>query len=153
MPSTILSVLARVHPAVLDAVFPHGPAVRRRGDRVALNPQPLPPAEAVQVAAARLADELVRLAVETEMRGEAADGFVTELIDDWCGTPWPRRWPWPGPGPRPADPSAVEAFDVGATRAVGALVFASIGSRLADGALAKAFSGGAERLAEAARTS
>jgi hypothetical protein len=152
MPPTFLSVFARVHPAVFDAIFPHGPAIRDRGDRVSLNPQPLPPAEALQTAAAQMANELVRLAVETEVRGGTAEGFVNELIDDWCGTPWPRKWPWPIPGPRPAEGLAVEAFDVGAARAVGALVFASVGSRLAEGALAKAFSEGSERLAQAAVT-
>jgi len=146
-----LTVLVRINPAIFDAIFPRGPVIR--GDRATLNPQPLPPAEAVQVAAAELANELGRLALETEVRGGTADGFVTELIDDWCGTPWPRKWPWPGPGPHPAMGLPTEPFDVEAARAIGAVVFASIGSRLADGALAKAFSQGAERLAQAATTS
>jgi hypothetical protein len=63
-----LTILVRINPAIFDAIFPRGPVIR--GDRAALNPQPLPPAEAVQVAAAELANELGRLALETEVRGE-----------------------------------------------------------------------------------
>jgi len=69
----------------------------------ALNPQPLPPRIALVAA---LGQELIARA---ELIGEsaarsghsgAAAGYVTDLIDDWCGTP-PRRFPWPWPGPRP----------------------------------------------------
>ena len=44
----LLSVLARINPAIFDYIFPHGPAVAHafasRFSEVALNPQPLPPA-------------------------------------------------------------------------------------------------------------
>ena len=43
----LLSVLARLNPAIFDVIFPHGPvhshAFASRINEVALNPQPLPP--------------------------------------------------------------------------------------------------------------
>jgi hypothetical protein len=43
----LLSVLARINPAIFDVIFPHGPvlahAFASRLSEVALNPQPLPP--------------------------------------------------------------------------------------------------------------
>jgi hypothetical protein len=86
------------------------------------------------------------MAVESEVRGESAVAFVSEFVDDWCGTPWPRRWPWPGPGTDP-DP---HPWMVQTGRVVGAIVFASMGSRLAEGELRAAFLKGAEQLAETA---
>jgi hypothetical protein len=74
---TFLSVVARHIPALYDVLFPHGPAQGIgpvRGAEVALNPQPLPPAEA----GIRFASSLVEL-----------DGFADKLgqevkpIADW----------------------------------------------------------------------
>ena len=100
------------------------------------------------VGAAEMAHSVVRMAVESEVRGESAVAFVREFVDDWCGTPWPHRWPWPwpwpGPGPDP-DPWIVQTG-----RVVGAIVFASVGSRLAEGELRAAFLKGAEQLVETA---
>src|SRR5262249_39394183 len=48
---------------------------------------------------AEMAHEVVRLAVASEAQGGSSSAFVSEIIEDWCGTPWPRKWPWPGPRP------------------------------------------------------
>jgi hypothetical protein len=70
---------------------------------VALNPQPLPPRAGLvatlgQAALARA--ELIGEAAAHSGHAGAAGKYVTDLIDDWCGTP-PRPFPWPPKGPRP----------------------------------------------------
>jgi hypothetical protein len=144
---SLLSLVARIRPEAWDAIIPHTPLTA--GSRVALNPQPLPPGEAFVVEAARMAHEVVRLAVEAGLRGEST-GFVREFVDDWCGTPWPHKWPWPWPGPRPGGEPEPSPDLVGIARAAGAVVFAAAGSRLPDGELGAAFAAGAEQLAKAA---
>jgi hypothetical protein len=146
----LLKIIATIRPEAWDAIIPHSPAVVSRAELAALNPQPLPPRDAFAVNAARMAHELVRIAIETEVRGESAAGFVTEFVDDWCGTPWPRKWPWPWPGPRPKEGSQPDPWDVSVGRVVGATVLASAGGRLGETKLAGAFLNGAEKLAEAA---
>jgi hypothetical protein len=150
----LLMVIGRINPRAWDALIPHGPAIRQasRFERVALNPQPLPPREAFLVAAAQLANEVVRAAVALGGR-EGNAGLVSELVDDWCGTPWPRRWPWPWPGPRPDDDGRgpqPDPWDIATARAIGAIVFASTASRLGPGELRDVFERSAEQLAEAA---
>lgn len=146
----LLSLVARLHPSIWDAINPHGPVVRTVADRVALNPQPLPPGpDPFLVAAAGMATELAGLAVAADVRGESSGEWVGELIDDWCGTPWPRKWPWPWPGPRRDHDAVVDPETVAQARIVGAIVFASLGDRL-EGDLGAAFLEGAGRLAEAA---
>lgn len=46
-------------------------------------------------------------------------------LDDWCGTPWPRKpfpwpwpWPWPEPDPHPDPWFEMGMFDVAAMKAV-----------------------------------
>jgi hypothetical protein len=81
--------------------------VRGRFDRVALNPQPLPPRWAFSLAFARAAMERLILIQETAetMRSEGDDrsiivvgGKVSELVEFVCGNSF--RRPIPGPGPR-----------------------------------------------------
>ncbi|SFR72727.1 hypothetical protein SAMN05428970_1417 [Agromyces sp. CF514] len=143
----ILINLGRIPPAAWDAIIPHthlpAGAFRARFDAVALNPQPLPPVAEVAFGAAEAASHIASLAIDAEVRGESASGFVTEFIDDWCGTPWPRKWPGPRPRPQWTD------LDVSVGRTVGAMVFANLGARLGDSELGKAFTEGAEKLAEA----
>ncbi|MEP6851633.1 MAG: hypothetical protein ABJA87_03100 [bacterium] len=151
--SSLLALLGRIHPEAWDFINPYGPILRSsrgasRGEEVALNPQPIPPGVALHVGAAEMAHQLARMAVEANVRGESTD-FLEGFIDDWCATPWPRKWPWPAPGPRKPDPSS----EIQAARLIGSIVFASIGSRLPDEDLGAIFSKGAERLAEAAITS
>jgi hypothetical protein len=144
---TMLSVIARIHPAVWD-VIPRGP-ISSRADLISSNPRPLETAEGIQIAAAEMAHGLVRIAVEADVTKRPTD-FVGEFIDDWCATPWPRRWPGPWPGPRPDEGPSPVPWDVRTAKIVGAVVFASAGSRLSNGDLGAVFAEGAERLAEAA---
>ena len=148
--TSLLSIIGGIRPEAWDAIIPHGPVLRSPLERVALNPQPLPPKEAFLVSAADLANEITRIAVELDVRGESPVGFVNELIEDWCGTPWPRKWPWPWPGPRPDQGPQPDPWDVAAARVVGAIVLANVGSRLGEGELSGALLAGAERLAEVA---
>jgi hypothetical protein len=151
--NTLLSIIARIHPAIWDAIIPHGHRAGAVGasrvDRVALNPQPLPPRETFLLGAAEMAHDIVKTALEIEAHGESSFGFVSDVIDDWCGTPWPRKWPvpWPGPGPQP-DPW--DAMDVQAARVIGAIIFSSVAMRLPDEKFSAVFADGAERLTEAA---
>lgn len=149
--NAMLTHVARINPAIWDAIFPHGPLVRHRYDTLALNPQPLPPGPApdeLQLEAGLMARELVRVAVEASLRGEDVAPMVSELIDDWCGTPWPRKWPFPWPGPGPTDGPHPDPWRINAARIVGATVFASYASRIGEGSLRDALAEGAERLAQ-----
>jgi hypothetical protein len=148
--SALLSIIGRIHPEAWDAIIPHGPRVRSRWEQVMLNPQPLPPRVQFAVEAAEMAHAFVRIAVEADVRGESGSRLVQEWVEDWCGTPWPRKWPWPWPGPRPDEGPQPDPWDVATGRAIGAIIFASIGSRLDRGDLGGTFLDGAERLAEAA---
>jgi hypothetical protein len=153
--STLLAMIGNIPPEAWDAIIPHGPRVRVAAgeghlDWAALNPQPLPPREAFLTAAAQLAHEFVRGAVTIDMQGGSSPALVSDLIDDWCGTLWPRRWPWPWPGPRPDEGPLPELWDVRTARVVGAVIFASMASRLAEGDLRETLAKGADRLAEAA---
>lgn len=147
--ASILAIMGRINPAIFDVFPPQGPLHQRRFDAVALNPQPLPPRDPWVAAAVHLANRLATLAVESEARGESA-GWVAEIIDDWCGTPWPHRWPWPWPGPGPYDGPLPDPWTLASARVAGAVVFASVGARLGEGALRDTFLKGSERLAEAA---
>ena len=158
---SLLAIIGRIHPEVWDLIW-QGPLARSSSpqvrfvsalDRVALNPQPLPPREALLAGAAEMAHEIAGLAVASEAQGTSSAAFVSEVIDDWCGTPWPRKWPWPWPGPRPGtegEGPQPDPWDVRTARVVGAVIFASVASRLSSGDLTTAFAEGAERLAEAA---
>jgi hypothetical protein len=154
--STLLTLLANIDPALWDFIVPHTPKVRHvvgetLVDRIALNPQPEPPSRAAFViAAAELTHDAVRAAVTTEMRGGSSSSTIADLIDDWCGTPWPKKWPWPGPGPRREDGPFPDPWDVPIARVVGALIFASMASRLSPGDLKETLTKGADRLTEAA---
>lgn len=148
----LLTAIARVRPEIWDAVNPRQ-GFRTRVEQVMLNPQPLPPQpppDAFIVGAAHMAATVVQMAVDAEVLGETRTEFVREWVDDWCATPWPRRWPWPWPGPRPDEGPFPEPWDIASSRAVGAVILASMGSRLADGDLRRALVDGAEQLAEAA---
>ncbi|EIV92086.1 hypothetical protein FraQA3DRAFT_1587 [Frankia sp. QA3] len=151
--ASLLSIIARIHPQVWEGILPTGPRVQARTDLVSLNPQPLPPGpppDAFQIAAVAMAHDVVRLAVESDVRGKSSVGFLQEWVDDWCATPWPRKWPWPWPGPRPGDGPLPDPWVVQTGRVIGAIALASVGSRLAEGELGAACLEGAERLAEAA---
>jgi hypothetical protein len=154
-----LAIMGRINPAIWDAIHPMGPeravSFLSPGEAVELNPQPLPPRVAFQLAAARVANEIALAAVAAEAAGndEAAEQIITTAADDWCGTPSGHRpIPWPGPWPFPSylqDPDP-HPWLVDTVRLVAGLTFASVGSRLTEGAAREALEHGAERLTEAA---
>jgi hypothetical protein len=146
----LLRVIGAIPPEAWDAIIPHGPVYRSRADLASLNPQPLPPRDHFAVNAATMAHELVRMAVESEVQGKSSAAFVTEFVDDWCGTSWPRKWPWPGPGPRHGGGPHPDPWEVSVGRVIGATVFASASGRLGETELAKTLQAGAEKLADAA---
>jgi hypothetical protein len=154
--SELLALIGRIHPGIWDAIIPHGPRVRVVSglEQAGLNPQPLPPREAFFRGAAEMAHEVTRVAVATEENGGGSSpAFVSEIVDGWCGTPWPRTRPWPWPGPRPGTESTgphPEPWDIQTARVIGAVIFASMASRLSEGDLRAAFAAGADRLAETA---
>lgn len=88
-----LALVIALNPKAAD-VIPRGPLraavfAHAIADEVALNPQPLPPAELV--VGARLMHKMAEAAI-----GGFGGQFFDDL-DDWCGTGWPRRWPKPRP--------------------------------------------------------
>ena len=141
----LLAVLGRINPAVWDAIIPHGPVGPQR---VALNPQPLPPHETFLFASAAVAHDIGFAAVSAEAAGsDAAARIVSEAVDDWCGTrPRPFPWPHPWPYPWPPEPEPRPDWDIAASRVVGALSLASVASRLQDGPARDALAKGAEQL-------
>ena len=97
----VMSKFVKIPPEAWDWIIPHGPAfahvVNRRIDAVALNPQPLPPHEAV-VGAQLLENVLVSAIIVVGGRGAGEGaGVLRAEIDDWCGTGWPGKWPKPKP--------------------------------------------------------
>jgi hypothetical protein len=157
----LLAVLGRINPAVWDAIIPHGPVLAglavagevSKASEVELNPEPLPPKEALLFASAAVAQDIASAAVAAEAAGtEGAARIVERAVDDWCGTAHPRfpiPWPSPWPVPWPPDPEPHPEWDVGASRVVGALSLASVASRLTEGEAHGTLSKGAERLLEA----
>jgi hypothetical protein len=143
----LLAVLGRINPAVWDAIFPHGPVGPQR---VALNPQPLPPKEAMLHASAAVAHDIAFAAVSAEAAGGEPGRLVSEVVDDWCGTkPRPFPWPYPFPFPWPPEPEPHPDWDIGASRVVGALALAQVASRMEDGPARDALAKGAEQLLDA----
>jgi hypothetical protein len=123
-----------------------------KASEVELNPQPLPPKEALLFASAAVAQDIALAAVAAEAAGtEGAARIVERAVDDWCGTPhsrFPIPWPSPWPVPWPPEPEPHPEWDVGASRVVGALSLASVASRLGEGEARDALSKGAEQLLE-----
>jgi hypothetical protein len=158
----LLTVLGRVNPAIWDVIVPMGPryfesfSAASRRSQVELNPQPIPPGRRLQFASARVAHQIADAAVAAEAAGvgEGAERLVSRAVDDWCGTP-PPHIPIPWPGPWPGPPWLLDATDIGpreiaTSRAIGALVLASVASRVPDGEAREALGRGAERLLESA---
>ncbi len=114
----------------------------------ALNPQPLPPLESFQLAAAVMTHEFARLAIQADIHGRSGAQIISDMVDDWCLTGWPLKWPIPIPDPVPPRPNETilppQLTQHG--RMVGALVLANIGSRLGSTELSEAMLHGAERL-------
>ena len=155
----LVSILARINPAIYDFIFPHGPVQTRgfgsRIDEVALNPQPLPPEpppERLQRVSALIAHNIASAAIAMEAAGQDSGArIVSTAIDDWCGNGRPPiPIPWPGPWPFAFDPdTAPKDLDVAASRLVGALSFAAVASRMGSGKVREALSAGADKLLDA----
>jgi hypothetical protein len=142
----VMSKFVKIPPEAWDWIIPHGPVtahvVNRRGDAVSLNPQPLPPLEAV-VGAQQLENLLVSAIIIVGGRGAGEGaGALRAEIDDWCGTGWPGRWPRPTP-PKGWDESQVFA---GAALAAASLA----GQYEHSPEMQSALGAAAEQLAEAA---
>lgn len=152
----LLALMGSIHPESRDVLPPHHCVDRGYLDWASLNPQPLPPhpPDRLVLGAIRMSNRLVALAVEDAARNGGPPDWVSEVIDDWCATPWPRKWPWPGPGPAPSrdqtEGPRPEPWALATAKASGALVFASLAVRLGAGELRDVLINGAERLAEAA---
>ena len=155
----LLSVLARINPAIFDYIFPHGPVqghtFASRISEVALNPQPLPPEpppEKLQRVSALVAHNIAFAAIAAEAAGqEGGARMINSAIDDWCGNGRPPiPIPWPGPWPFAFALDAVpKELDVAASRLVGALSFAAVAQRMGKGKVRDALSEGADKLLDA----
>lgn len=142
----VLSTFVNIPPQALDAIHPHGPVSAqlfgRRGDAVSLNPQPLPPLEAV-VGAQLLENVLVSAIIIVGGRGAGeAAGLLRAEIEDWCGTGWPGKWP------RPKSPRGWDDSQVFAGAALAAASLAGQYDHSPD--MQEALGAAAEQLAEAA---
>ena len=156
----LLSVLGRINPAIYDVIYPHGPVLSHAVagiSRVAdeLNPQPLPPGpppDRLQLASALLARDIAYAAITAEAAGhEGGVRMITSAVDDWCGNGRPPiPIPWPGPWPFAFDLADLpKQLDVPASRLIGALSFAAVASRMANGKVRDALTAGADRLLDA----
>jgi len=132
MSKELINFIGRTIPGIFD-VIPHGPlAVGQigRGGLVALNPQPLPPKQRYLAASIELAQTVAQAAILAEVSGGDGGGVITRIVDEWCGTPWPRPFPWPGPiGPDP-DPEPHPDWDIAGGRLAGAVTLAAIASQM-----------------------
>ena len=155
----LLASMGRINPAIWDVIVPMGPEKRFSASSLAseveLNPQPFPPGQELQFAAARVAKEIALAAIAADAAGESeeAQRIVGQAVDDWCGTPTGHRhFPWPTPWPLPwhlQDPDP-HPWSVETARVVGALTLASIASRMTEGGAQEALEHGAERLMDVA---
>jgi len=145
-----LEFLASVDDRVGEVVVgrPQGVRLHQHGDYASLNPQPLPPHGAGRM----LMSLMERGIIIVSGRDPSAQEAFLQDVEDWCGTPWPRRWPWIGPGPVPEPhPEAGRHDDFGrAARVGGALAAAEIAARYPEGELKDVFEKAAQRLTEAA---
>lgn len=155
----LLAMLGRIDPRLWDFIVPQWYKAGYGMQQAYAAPMPYAGGDRDTYAldAARLAHEVVGLAAVDDARGQDAASWVARVIDDWCGTGWPRPWPrprpwpWPDPDPEPGPQPDPWVRDLVATGQVAAaVVFASAASRMRGGDLADALGDGAARLAEAA---
>lgn len=165
----LLILLARLNPAIWDAVDPMRPVsaadlnpqplppIKQPASvfEADLNPQPLPPREPdLRAAVRRTAVAVADAAVAVQLAGSNVDKVLAEVADDWCPTPpqpkipWPRHWPhpWPPGEPYPIDPELITP----AVQIEAALVFQAYAADAADGPLSQGFAQLADRLLDAA---
>ena len=111
-----LAHLLAVRPEINDAIGSGHSLI----DKVALNPQPLPPRFAFLVVLARTvisrAELIQEIADATSQQGEQqgiiiVGGYTRQFSDDFCGTDFKPRWPFPGPPP-PWFANKLDSFDL-----------------------------------------
>jgi hypothetical protein len=153
----LITILTRHDSRLWEKFFPHVPLVAHQGvvrsatlERVALNPQPLPPAEIFLDAAADAARGMAQAAIMAEQMGASPHKALAKSIDDWCGTP-PRPFPWPRPWPGPwvlgrGDDGPRPEWDAASGQLVGAMTLAGIAARMDEGEAQKAIEQAAEQL-------
>ena len=145
----MFAIIAERNPAIYDLI-PRGPQlvarITRAGGAAMLNPQPLPPKEQYLSASVELAQDVARAAAVAELYGASPSDMLGRIVDEWCGTPWPRPFPWPGPVD--PEPEPHPDWDIAAGRLVGAMTLADIAERTPAGELRDALQRGAEQLAE-----
>lgn len=96
--SMFLFLMSKLKPGALDAIIPHGPKVSGATREYLI-------AMAIKGFSAELNDREIsgklgriqKMLVEVAGRRLVADYGD----DDWCGTPWPKRFPPPEPDPFP----------------------------------------------------
>src|SRR5215207_7791031 len=116
-----IEFIGRTIPEIFD-IIPHGPLSAGHAGRAGiamLNPQPLPPAQRYLVASIDLAQTVAQAAILAEVSGGAGADVVARIVDEWCGTPWPRPFPWPGP--IDPEPEPHPDWDIAAGRVAGAV--------------------------------
>jgi hypothetical protein len=108
--NSVLAKILRQHPEMWEVVGgglggPGGPSF---GEKVTINPQPLPPRIAFLVSVAQAvisrAELLQEIADATRREGEQhgiifVGGYTSRFSDDWCGNGFRLKWPFTGPRP------------------------------------------------------
>ena len=93
-----LYLIGKINPQAWDAIIPHGPKVSSAAREYMV-------AMALKGFSAELNNRAVsgRLAsIQKKLVESAGPRLVADYgDDDWCGTPWPRRFPFPFPMPDP----------------------------------------------------
>ena len=96
--SMFLYLIGKLKPAAWDAIIPHGPKVSIASREYM-----------IAIALKGFSAELNNRAVARKLTGiqQALVKFASERLaesfgdDDWCGTPWPKKFPSPFPDPDP----------------------------------------------------
>ena len=147
----LFAIIAHRFPQIWEVLGGSGIA-----DRVALNPQPLPPRYRLMFALGEALAERAEMlgemgrALARGSQGESergiivVGGYVDELVDDWCGTIIRPRWPFPGPKPN-WFPTEFNGRD---TLTLAAAIHQASG-QMSDQSVSRALEGAAEKLANA----
>ena len=96
--SMLLYLIAKIRPEAWDAIIPHGPKISAASREYM-----------IAIALKGLAAEVTNRGVAQRLAGIqkvlvqfAGERIAAEYDDDnWCGTPWPRKFPFPVPEPDP----------------------------------------------------
>ncbi|MGP4088098.1 hypothetical protein [Streptomyces sp. KR55] len=155
----VLELLAHLDPRLWEIVNPRQPvfsgAVGVRSAEaggLSLNPQPLPPREAMLFAIRDMSLAAAEATIAASMAGGDPSEILKEVGDDLCPDPpripWPKKWPVPVQmqGPFPIDATRVKPV----VQATAALVFQTYADRTTDEALSTSFARLADRLLETA---